>query len=313
MSNVVASADVGYLLYSLIPLDWLYALARVHGRLTYLIHRRQRSTVRRNLVHVVDATKTPREIDSLTRRFFEYRAVRRLFQALGPRLTSAEMARLFPVEGLEHLDAALQQKRGVILLGSHLNSLAMFNTFVMFRERGYNVGVALPEDEDPWQASALGNLLARLFKTKPMRELTGAFYAQFNVRPIVRALADGVIVAQTGDGLHSVRFVEVEFLGRQIPFSTGMARIAQMTGALVVPIFLVGAPPHQLRVVIEEPWTVAGDDGEAAVRETVARYAKRLEHHLLENVLCWEHWLIDDALATMTAWPQKTLEERYKI
>lgn len=296
------------------PLDWIFALARLHGKLTYFLDRRQRSTVKRNLADAFGCTKTSDEIDALTRQFLEYKRLRSVLLAVAPRLASAEVERLLRIEGLEHLDAALQRKRGVILLGSHLNSSVLLNAIIVLRERGYDIGAVLPEPRDPWASSALRDVLNRRLKTRTMFELTGAFHAQFNIRPIVRRLADNLVVAQPGDGLHSARFVEVEFLGRQIPFPTGIASVAQLTGAVVVPVFQLGAPPDQLRVVLEEPRTIErGEGGGRALEDAVAAYAKRLEHHLRENVACWEHWLIDDTLETMSKWPQKSLVERYKV
>lgn len=314
MTKLVDSSDAGYLLYSILPLSRIFELSRLHGRLTYAVARRQRRIVRSNLADALAGASSERELDLLTRRFFEYRRVRGILQAVAPRLTSAEMAELLPVEGLEHLDRALEPGRGVILLGTHLNSPCMFNAIVMLRQRGYDIGLALAEERDPWAPSVLRNAVTRFTGTTPLRELIGGFYAQFNVRPIVRRLAANGIVAQTGDGLHSARFVEVDFLGRRIPFPTGMMGVAQLTGAPVVPILQVGAPPDGLRIVIEEGWTVErGDDPAASLAEAVARFAQRLEHHLLENLACWEHWLIEDTLATMTSWPQRPLEERYKV
>lgn len=314
MTKLVGSADAAFCLYSVMPLDWIWSLARMHGRLTYLLNRGERSTVRQNLVDAVGATRSD-EIESLTSQFFEYRRLRGALLAVAPRLTSAEMATLLRVEGLEHLDGALERKRGVILLGSHLNSLVMFNAIIMLREHGYEIGVALPEPGDPWAPSTLRKALNRRLKTRPMFELTGAFHAQFNVRPIVRRLADNLIVAQTGDGLHSARFVEVEFLGRRIPFPTGMASVAQLTGATVIPIFQAGTPPDELRVVLEEPRSIErrGDGANEALKDAVAAYAKRLEHHLRESVACWEHWVIQDTLQTMSTWPERSLKERYKV
>lgn len=314
MTKLIDSSDAGYVLYSILPLSRIFALSRLHGRLTYAVARRQRRIVRENLADALAGTNDERELDLLTRRFFEYKRIRGVMHALAPRLTSAEMAKLVPVEGLEHLDRALEQGRGAILLGSHLNSVCMFNAIVMLRQQGYPIGVALPEDRDPWAPSLLRRAVTRFTGTKPLRELIGGFYAQFNIRPIVRQLAANGVVAQTGDGLHSARFVEVDFLGRRIPFPTGMLGVAQLTGAPVVPIFQVGAPPDGLRIVIEEGWTVErGDDPAGRLAEAVARFARRLEHHLLENVACWEHWLVEDTLATMASWPERPLEERYRV
>ena len=314
MTQVVDPSDAGYLLYSVLPLSRIFELSRLHGRLTYAVARRERGVVRRNLADALAGASSKGELELLTRRFFEYKRIRGMMQAVAPRLTRAEMARLFPVEGLEHLDRALEQGRGAVLLGSHLNSISLFLSAIDLRERGYDVRVAIPTANDPWPATAFGTILNRLFKTPRLAEAMGAFYVQFNIRPIVRSLRANAVVAQTGDGLHSARFVEVDFLGRRLPFPTGMVSIAQMTGALVVPAFQVGTPPHGLRVVFEEPWSVQREqEAPGALHAAVAAYAKRLEHHVLENIACWEHWLIEDTLATIAAWPQKSLEERYEL
>ena len=314
MTQFVGSSDIAYLLYSVLPLDALVRLARAHGRISYHLRRREREVVRGNLEGVVATVATEEDADALTRRFFEYAAGRALTLALAPRLDMKAFERLFPLEGLEHLDAALAEQRGVILLGSHVNSVSLFPATMELRARGYDVRVALPEEGDPWPPSRLRRRLDRSFGTRPLRELLAAFYAQFNIRPIVRLLAENVIVAQTGDGLHSAGFVDVEFLGRRLPFPTGMARIAQITGAVVVPIFEVGAPPDDLRVILEEPRTVPRDEDEpGALERHVAAYAKRLEHHLLQNLACWEHWRIENALDTIAGWRQKSLQERYAV
>lgn len=314
MRRLADASDVAYLLSPLVPLGWLLALARLYGRSTYHLARGPRTRVRRNLERSFGATRTARELDTLTRQFFEYKRVRGVLLAVAPRLSASTIERLLPLEGLERLDAALERRRGVILLGSHLNSVCLFLTTIMLRERGYNVRTALAEAGDPWPSSSLRRFLDRRLETASLRELIGGFYTQFNIRPIVRQLADNAIVVQTGDGLHSARFVEVEFLGEQVPFTTGMASVARLTGAVVVPIFELGAPPRGLRAVIEEPWTVEADgDADDAVERAVAAYAKRLERHLLDNIPCWEHWLIEDVLETMAAWTKKPLEERYAV
>ena len=313
MTTVVNSADAPYLLRSLFSVAWLCRMARLHGRLTYLTRRGDTATVRRNIESVFGGTRSAGEIETLTRQFFEYKRVRGVLLAMSPRLSQDEMERVVAIEGLEHLDAALSEKRGVILLGSHLNSLSGFLATVFLRRRGYDVQAAIPENRDPWPTSALGRAMARRFKTQPVTELIGAFYAQFNIRPIVRRLADNVIVTQTGDGLHAARFVRVEFLGRQVPFPTGMESVAQLTGAVVVPMFTVG-PPDRLRIILEEPWMVERDgNGDAALRDRVAAYARRLEHHLVTNIPCWEHWLIEDTLTTIATWPERPLRERYEV
>jgi lauroyl/myristoyl acyltransferase len=311
MTRFVNSSDAAYLLYSVLPLDWMCTLARSYGRLTYLVRRRQRSTVRRNLDRAFGETKTSREIESLTRQFFEYTRIRGLLLSVSPRLEALEIEQLLPIEGLEYLDAALERKQGVILLGSHLNPGCWLLTVARLRERGYDVRSAVADPEGPWPPTVVRRFLNRRFRTRALSGSVGAFYAQFNIRPIVRCLSGNAIVAQAGDGLRSARFVEADFLGHRVPFPTGMASVAQITGAVVVPMFHVGTPPDRLRTVIEEPWTVERED-DGALHNAVTAYAKRLEHHVLENIPCWDYWGIADTFSTMATWREKSLKERYE-
>lgn len=314
LSKVISLGDVAYLLRPIMPLESLYALARIHGRFVYAVRRKERVTVRDNMLRTFRRTKSLHEIDSMTRRFFEYRQLRILLLYVFPGLNREQKEQLFPMEGLEHLDWALSQKKGVILLGSHLNSLCTFVATWMLRERGYNVRTALPTETAPYAPTVLRRMVNRLNGQGTVGEGIGAFYAQFNIRPIVRCLENNEVVVQTGDGWHSAGFIEAEFLGRLLPFTTGMMRIAQITESVVVPLFTVGTPPDKMRFIIEQPFRVEKDEGtHAHLRNRVAGYVKRLEHHLLENIPCWEHWLIDNTLEAMAAWPQRSLEGRYEV
>jgi lauroyl/myristoyl acyltransferase len=115
---------------------------------------------------------------------------------------------------------------------------------------------------------------------------------------------------QTGDGWHSAGFVEVDFMDCRLPFTTGMIRVAQVTGVPVVPLFIAGTPPDSLKFVVEESFTVGKTD---AVETKVAAYARRLEHYLLEHPECWALLDIPDLLQTWSNWPNRSLEERHRL
>jgi lauroyl/myristoyl acyltransferase len=140
------------------------------------------------------------------------------------------------------------------------------------------------------------------------------FHAQFNVRPIIGGLRDNSAVMLMGDGLHSASFVEVEFLGRSVPFTTGPISIARATQASIVPFFVTGTPPENLKIVIEQPIQLEkSDDAQRDLEAMVGKYAHRLEHHLCQNIPCWENWLYANTLDKMINQLEKPLSERYEI
>ena len=288
-------------------------MARLNGRMQASLRPGARETVRENLARAFGDVRSGSEISRMSREFFEFERVRALLLTLTPRMSPERLEAMFPFDGLPNLDRALEAGRGVMLLGSHLNSVAMFIAIMMLRLRGYEIGVALPEPGDAWGRTRLRRWLdQRGLGRGTVGEGIGGFYCRFNIRPIVRRLSHNEIVGQTGDGRHSAKFVWVDFLGRKLPFTTGSASIAQLTGASVVPMFQVGAPPDGMRFVIEEPFVV--EKGSPADLEAkVAAYASRLEHHLRDNIPCWQHWEIPHTLEALAELPKRSLSERIEL
>jgi lauroyl/myristoyl acyltransferase len=312
MAKLVNLADLAYVLYYFVPLRFLVFISRLHGRLQYSTRKHERSAVAGNLSQILPE-KSRNEIEALTREFFEYQQIRNLLWTLAPHWTLEEMERMFPIDGLDRLDRALAQKKGVILLGCHLNSICMFVAIIMLRKKGYDIGVPLTEAGDPWAPTAFRKLIEGK-DTKPVIERIGAFYCQFNIRPIIQKLSQNVIVSQTGDGWHAAAFVEVPFFGRELPFPTGVMSIARTTGAIVVPLFEVGTPPDKLRFVFEEGFPVdRGVDPKEDIRVRMVGYAAQLERHIRANINRWQHWSHPNTLDTMASWTGKTLKERYKV
>lgn len=306
--------DIAYLLYSIVPFELLCALGRLRGRLQYHLDARARSTVRSNLLAVFGQQRSRQDIEAMTRQYFEYQQMNRFPILLAPALRDADLAKLVRIEGIHHLDQAIAQGKGAILLGSHLSSIFMLLAITVLRKRGYDVRVAMATPHDAWARTRLRAMLDGWTGRQTQRELIGGFYAQFNIRPIVRCIDEGAIVAQTGDGWHSAAFVNVEFLGRTMPFTTGMVRVAQVTGAPIVPLFADGEPPDRVRIILEEPFSVANDRARRQeVEMAVATYARRLEYYLVRNVPTWQHWEIPNMLDAIQSLPERTLRERYKI
>jgi lauroyl/myristoyl acyltransferase len=302
-------SDLAFVSYPILPLGFFFAIARVQGVGQYLTNKRLSEMVRENLVSLKPGLPDT-ELNRRTRRYFEYSRLRELLFLLAPKMSDETLSQLCPVDGLDHLDRCRASSQGVILLASHLNSRALFLLVMMLRRRRYDIRVAVPVEEDPWTPTAFRSLINRRSGIRPHLECIGAFYSQFNIRPIARALTEGAIIIQTGDGWHSAGFVEVDFLNRRLPFTTGMMRVAQLTGVPIVPIFASGTPPDLLKFVIEEPFHVERTE---PVETKVAAYAKRLEYYVLEHPECWEHLEIPDLLQSWSNWSKRPLHERYLV
>jgi lauroyl/myristoyl acyltransferase len=306
--RLAGAGDAAVLMHRAWSVSSLARLATAFGRWQYAIRRGEAAVVRENLVPWAASGESA---DVVARRFFEERAVRRLLLALTPRLSMSEFEAHLDVRGREHLESVARAGRGGILLLSHLHSLGGFLAVIYLRKLGYDVRVALPTFRDPYSATRLRRLLWRTFgREETVPALLGGFPCQFNIRPIVRALEEGAIVAQTGDGWHSVSFVDAPFLGRVVPFPTGVISIARATGVPVLPAFATG-PARRVTFVVEPPFLVGREPG--ALDRAVIAYAARLDAYVRARPETWEHWLIPRALDTLQAWRERPLRERYEV
>lgn len=311
--RLASLGDLLWLLYPLLPQRWVFATAKLHGTLQYLLRTRARHTVRNNYAALFPG-RPAAELDALTLQFLQNQRAQNLLVMLAPRMSTATLARFTPFQHLERLREALDQGRGVIVLASHVNSASLFAGIVWLRRAGYDVRLAQPTTRDPWERTRLRRLAERLAGVAPLKEQMGAFFAQFNVRPIVAALRQGAAVVVAGDGWHAAGFVDVTFLGRVVPFSTGALAIARMTGAVVVPVFNTGRPPGRLRFVVEPAFTVPRDGTpQRDLEPAAAAYAAQVERHVLAHPAGWQHLLVANVLDTLAGWRQRSLAERYAL
>ena len=304
--------DLVYVAYLLLPLRWFIQLGRPLGWMEMLIHPRVRRGVRANLQQAFGATKSAREISKLTRQVFEYHQMRTLMLLVAPLMTArGQLEKHFPIRNLEHLDRALEAGKSAIIVGSHVNSVGGLLAAIQLRRAGYPVRCPMPERLDAWAPTPFRTLVHRLLGAPSLSDAIGAFYVQFNVRPLVKALNDRSILLLMGDGWHSASFVDAEFLGRMLPFTNAALSLARSAGVPVLPIFSVG-PPHELRFEFEPSFVVErSTPPHEDVERKVRFYVSRVEQRMLADIPCWQHWMVEDVFGKLEGWRSRPIDERY--
>jgi lauroyl/myristoyl acyltransferase len=104
--------------------------------------------------------------------------------------------------------------------------------------------------------------------------------------------------------------VDCAFLGRRIPFPTGVVSVARSAGVPLVPVFATG-PAERMQFVIDPPVLVGRDP--QAVEETVTAYVARLEEFVRARPTAWEHWLVPNALGVLETWRERPLRAKYEV
>lgn len=176
------------------------------------------------------------------------------------------------VAGLEHLRGAVARGKGVILLTAHLGNWELGGVFL--REEELQVSVVYVPDQ---------SATAEAFRAH-LRDLIGVAgiaidpAAELSSLPVLRALADGRVVAMQGDRDFNDRGEWLDFFGAPAPFPLGPMLLAGLTGAALVPTFVVYDEDLGFEVEFGEPLLVPkGGDRRAAALRALGLWVERLE------------------------------------
>lgn len=228
-------------------------------------------------------SRAPRDI---ARDYIRY-AVRRIFDDLIMEdLFQNEWMPNVNIRGREHLERAIREQKGAILISGHFfasrlakRALARAGCPVM------SVRHSLPPDE------GIGRLRGKHLQAQYNRFLQGVIVEEVYTHDpsctmkVLQRLREGGLVNIHIDSKSSSQLVQVPFLGASRVFPLGFLRIAQLAGCPVIPFRFLGNSRH-LEITFDEPFSVADGDSHATLHAIVAD----LERQILKNPEQWETW-----------------------
>ena len=209
-----------------LPLAWQLAIGRQLGRCLNAIVSPKRQIAERNLaVCFPELSKTERT-----------RLRDKHFESIGMCLSEMSMAwfgseerirEVVTINGIEHLDRALEKGSGVILFSAHFTTVEF--PFAALKPHCPNL-CAMYRD----QPNEMWNAIMQKGRRRNIDEL----FPKNGVRAMVKALMENAVVWYAPDqsygGKHSAL---VPFFGVPAMTNTATSRIASMTGATVLPYF----------------------------------------------------------------------------
>lgn len=233
-----AAARVGL---STLPIPLLFALSRVRGTALSVVSG-ERGRVARELERSF-ASASAVELRRIARRHFQFVKVNEVAR-LGPQLRGFSRSRTFRIEGLSHLDAALAEGKGAILLTAHVGYGRLIKPLLASRD--YPVRLVGPKargTEAPSRYSRFGGFVRTTLLRLPPRqdEEVADFVAGINLRPHLAALSRNDALVIPVDGEHARSAYPVAVLGRTIRFAPGVISLARASGAAVLPTLAVDA------------------------------------------------------------------------
>jgi len=213
-----------------LPLSVQFAVGRMLGRVLYVFGKRPRHIAQVNLELCFPA-EGPEARDRLIKRHFEALGVGVVECALCWWGSDEKLARLAEVEGVEHVEKARAAGRGVLILRCHA-TCAELGLRILHNKIGFDAVIYKP----------LKNPVLDYVSTR-YRSKVGPLVARKDIREAVRAMSaggTGLCVMDHAEG--SKRSVLVPFFGEPKTVPTGPVRLAEMTGAVALPLLMVRKP-----------------------------------------------------------------------
>ena len=239
------------------PYRWQVRLGAGLGYLFYLLARSRRRIAETNIARCFPAL-SPREQRALVRRNFRATGIAVQETLLAWWGKDERLAPLLEIEGLEHLQAALKQGKGALLLGAHFTSLEISGRLLSLRQPCYAM---YRRHNNP--------LLEAVIKHSRESFLDGLVERR-DMRRMIRLLREGKVVWYAPDQDFGSRgSIFAPFFGIQTASLVMTSKLARVSGAPVLPFFSQHTDDNRgYRLIIRPPLEdfPSGDDVADATR-----------------------------------------------
>jgi KDO2-lipid IV(A) lauroyltransferase len=264
-------------LLTLLPYRAMLRVGDALGGLLYLLLARRRHIVTTNLKLAFPELNEPQR-RALVRGNFRHTAGALLETPYSWWGSGEALQRLTHIEGMEHMNQALAQGRGVIMLGGHFTSMLICGRLLAMQLPFH---ILVKPAKNP--------LYEALIRRYRERDYAGVINTD-DLRGMVRALRRGEVVWYSPDqDLGADISVFAPFMGIPTATITATARLAKMSGSPVVPINferLTDGRGYRLRLLPALENFPNGDDVADATR--INRF---IEEHVREvpDQYLWAH------------------------
>ena len=180
------------------------------------------------------------------------------------------------------LDDALARRRGVVILGGHFGNWELGGVALRLLH-GYPLTVVAKSEASP----VVGNIRRQMRDSLGIETLEIGQMLETALQ-IRRLLAANRIVAMLVDRHIGRDRIDVMFFGRPTAFLRTPAMIGYLSGAPLLPAFMIRQPDNRFVGTLGDPIVVdTTKPTEEAVREAIQAFATQLEDRIRENPQLW--------------------------
>ena len=220
--------------------------------------------------------------------------IRRSFQNIGknlmefmqlPRMSPETLHQLVILEGKEHIDGALAQGKGAIILTAHFGNWELLGASIL--ANGYTI-----------------RGITRQLRSKRLDAIVSSYREKVgwqgidrdrSVREVLRCLNRNELIAILADVDTRTQGIFVDFFGRPAYTPYGPVALALKTGAAILPTFIVRQPDDSHCAIVEAPLPLqqSGEKDQDLLVNT-QRFTKVIESYIRRYPEQWiwmhERW-----------------------
>ena len=200
------------------------------------------------------------------------------------KLDDAFFERNVRVEGRENLEKALSRKKGLIVVSAHVGHWEM-GAMVMAR-LGYPIHILALQHRD--------ERIDAIFKHRRRHYGIQTIPVGHSMRGCFQTIEQNHILALNGDRLFTRKGTMIRFMGKNVVWPVGPAKMALATGAPLLTAFCLPAEKDRYVLRIEGELTPSTAEG------MTQEYAQRVEAVIRQHPA---HWLIFQPFQEAAQWP----------
>lgn len=205
------------------------------------VSKKRRASINEALCLVFGRVKTKKEIRIMTRQCFRNNVYTFMDDLIINKLSKKDLQEKCVIDGLENLENALLEKKGVILVGGHFSGDRVSKAFL--RQFGFPImcvrsklaaNPSMSEVERKYLMPILINIMDGVLKDSVFIEDIG-----FSIEILKRLRKNG-LVSILYDARATTQGINCLFFGNERFFPTNFIHIAYLTGAAVIPMLCIG-------------------------------------------------------------------------
>lgn len=253
------------LIFRIIPRSWVYAIANGLGALGYIFAVKQRKIAAESLCIAFGNDKSSQEIRKIIKDCFVSIAkggVEVLLIVERPFL----LKKMVKIIGKENLESAISKGKGAIVVSAHFGNFPLILAKLGFE--GYKAaGIMRYMRDERAEKIFLGyrkKFGVKTIYTQPRRVC---------VEESIRSLRNNEFLFILLDQNFGTGGIFVDFFGKEAATATGPVVLAQRTGAVIIPCFMVRQSDNTHQLIFEQALNL--EEGRNA-QETVAINIQRL-------------------------------------